>query len=131
MLVFDSLVDGFCGSMTERPSTLKLYRYAPGSSGPSVTCHRPSVFFVMAAPCQRPGMSVLTSFTFFTFGAVMRNVIFRSADSSELARDLAIVLEVNADNISIVRVAEMVVFRVSIIVILSSFTPCNQVTYYF
>src|SRR5512143_766175 len=81
-LVFDSLIEGLRGSLTETPSTLKLYRYAPESIGPSVTSQIPLGSFFISAPWPRPGMSPALSRTDSAFGARMRNVPRRSAATS-------------------------------------------------
>src|SRR6516165_5159099 len=81
-LLLDSLIDGFRGSIVDTPSTLKLYRYAPGSIGPSVTSHTPFSPLVSAAACWLPGMSLPVSFTASAFGARIRKVTCRSLCTS-------------------------------------------------
>src|SRR5260370_37882251 len=81
-LLLDSLVAGFRGSITDTPSTLKLYRYAAGSMGPRVTSQTPFVPFAIAAPGSFPGISVPLSRTASALGARMRKVRCRSAETS-------------------------------------------------
>src|SRR5438093_352035 len=93
-LVFDSLVDGLRGSITVTPSTLKLYRYAPASTGPTVTVHTPFSPFVIcpaggapgaAAPRPPPasaGISPPATRTACACGAMSRNTTRRSGITS-------------------------------------------------
>src|SRR5262249_35808518 len=81
-LLFDSLIAELRGSIVATPSTPKLYRYAPGSRGPSVTSHTPFSPFVIAAPGPLPGISLPFSRTASARGAKMRNVTWRSASTS-------------------------------------------------
>ncbi len=56
VLRFDSLVWGFLGSITAKPSTAKLYRYAPPGTFSVVTSQTPlSAFFISNPPCPLLG----------------------------------------------------------------------------
>src|SRR4051812_44860158 len=79
-LLFDSLIAGLRGSTVVMPSTLKLYRYAPGL-GDAVPSHTPSAFFVNGI-CEAPGMSPPESLTACAFGARIRKITFLSAVTS-------------------------------------------------
>ncbi len=68
-LLLDSLIEGLRGSMVETPSTLKLYLYAPGATGPIVSYHTPFSAFVRPDACPTPGMSPAASRTASARGA--------------------------------------------------------------
>src|SRR5690349_22142258 len=81
-LLFDSLVAGLRGSMTDTPLTLKLYRYDPGGSGPTTTSQTPLASFVIGMPWMLRGMSVPTSRTSSARGAKILKATRPSADTS-------------------------------------------------
>src|SRR3712207_5520398 len=81
-LLLDSLKNGLRGSMVGTPSTSNVYRYAPGSTGPTVTVQTPFSPFVMAKDGPEPGMSPRERRTSVEPGAKSRKVMRRSAETS-------------------------------------------------
>src|SRR6188768_110872 len=79
VVVFDSLIDVFRGSMAPTPFTPNTYRYAPGSTTPVVISHTPlSPLVNFALAPADAGRSEPRSVTVIASGASSRNTIRRS-----------------------------------------------------